>query len=536
MKGKKVLGLGLAALSGLSLASCGGSSELTIFLSQENIKYDENMAVYQNANSYAGVELDGIIAKYATDIDQFYNTEGKYANLVVNDQDTIEATALDESLFVDLTSLINEHAPNLKKYFDENPTQKKWATASDGKIYGVPFYTAGETAKAWFVRKDWIAALGAANKFTGKFASLADLYKNGEVQIERLNAMDFTIEKYKLLLTAFKDFKTVVNPDLAAKDKIYPYFDRDSDFAISELAGLWGATAEYYLGANKEVKFGAIQPEFRAAMLEIQAWYKEGLIDAEILNNTTKEDKRENFFLGNVAGSTHDWLGTTYSFNEDFYVNAMPFENFELICILPPSHTVNGQYVKYESTARKLIGKVTAIGAETSAEDQVKLIKWIDYFFTEKGNNELNYGIEGVHWNNQNGVKTYTDKILNGNATALGNLYSVGAQMQTAGVQNFEYEKAWLSEEAAEAMDMYTPYLNKIYDYNALIFPNIKLSNEDYKKVNTARNMVLNVYEKQINDWLKGDQINDTTWAKFVDNMNKAGVPTIVETIQKYVK
>lgn len=535
MKLKKALGLGLAALSGLSLASCGDStSELTIFLYQESVIYDENMEVFQKANEYAGIELDGVLQKYDSDYDTLYNLKGKEANLVVNDQDTIEATALKDEIFVDLTDLINEHAPNLKAYFENNPTHKKWATASDGAIYGIPFYTDGETAKAWFVRKDWIQILGENNKFTGDYANLANLYKNGEVNVEALNAMDFTIEKYENLLTCMKANSKLLIP--ASADNIYPYFDRDSDFAISELAGLWGATAEYYLDSNNQVKYGAVQPEFRAAMVEIARWYSKGLIDSEILNNEIAEDKRETFFAADTGGSTHDWLGTTYSFNDDVYAGNLT-ENFELVCIAPPSRTLaDGSYVKHEATARKLIGKVTAINSETDEEDQIKLIKWIDYFFTEEGHNELNYGIKDTHWEEKDGKKVYTDKILNDQNTALANLYNNGAQMQTPGVQTFEYEKAWLSDEAYNAMEMYKPYLNTVYDYNRLIFPNIKLTKDDYAIVNSARNQVINVYNEQINDWLKGtDKINDTTWNEFVEKMNDSGVKTIVDTIQKYV-
>ena len=70
-----------------------------------------------------------------------------------------------------------------------------------------------------------------------------------------------------------------------------------------------------------------------------------------------------------------------------------------------------------------------------------------------------------------------------------------------------------------------------------MIYPNIKLSNEDYQKVNTSRSAVNTVYFDQINKWMKGtQQINDTTWAAYVAAMEKAGTTVITSTIQKYVK
>lgn len=517
---KKLLMTTLLAASAITLASCGGSgSELTIFLYQDGHIYNSEMPVYQRANEYADIKLEGVLQKYDTNYDSIYNLRGKDANLVVNDQDTIEATALKDGIFLDLTDLINEHAPNLKKFFDENPEKKTWATASDGKIYGIPFYTDGQTAKAFFVRQDWVTKLAQNNK----------LPKG--VDKDKLN--DLTVDQFHDLLLAFKNNKSL----LTTADNIYPYFDRDSDFAISELASLWGATGEYYLD-NGTVKYGAIQPEFRAAMEKIAQWYKEGLIEPDILNKST-EDKRVTLFAQNSGGATHDWLGTTYSFNDDVY-KANLVEGFEVVCIAPPTRSDG---TKHEPTIRKQIGTVTAINASTSEENQIKLMKWIDFWFTEEGYESLNFGIKDVHFTKTGSEYKFTDKIINDKNTALANLYNIGAQLQSPGCQTFTYEEAWLSEPAKAAMSLYqdsknadnSPYLN--VDYNKLIYPNIKLSNEDYQKVNTSRSGVNNVYFDQINKWMKGtQQINDSTWNAYVSAMEKAGTTTITSTLQKYVK
>ena len=162
---KKILSAGLVATSALALASCGGgTSNLSIFMYQEGFVYSEDMVVFQKANEYAGVELEGFLDTYSTNYGSIYNLNASKINLVVNDQDTIEATALQDGIFADLTDLIAEHAPNLTAYWEKNPEHKQWATASDGKIYGVPFYTDGKTAKAFFVRQDWVDKLAAAGK------------------------------------------------------------------------------------------------------------------------------------------------------------------------------------------------------------------------------------------------------------------------------------------------------------------------------------------------------------------------------------
>ena len=59
---KKILTTALLAASVMTLTSCGGSgSELTIFLHQDGQIYNSDMAVYQRANEYADITLEGVL-------------------------------------------------------------------------------------------------------------------------------------------------------------------------------------------------------------------------------------------------------------------------------------------------------------------------------------------------------------------------------------------------------------------------------------------------------------------------------------------
>lgn len=514
---KKVLMTVAAASSVLALAGCGGSSggEFEIFLYQENTVYNADMPVFQRANEYAGITLEGVLQKYDTNYDNKYVLSGKYADIVVNDQDTIESTALDEGIFADLTDLITEeNAPNLYKYFQENPEQKAWATASDGKIYGIPFYTEGQTAKGYFIRMDWVRKLDEAGK----------LPKGLEATTESLNNMK--VAQLEELLLAFLDNASLISED---PQNVIPYFDRDVDFAISELASLWGATADYYIDDAGKVHYGVIEDSFKDAMNNMIRWFREGLIDDRIFANNNNEDYRVTLFAQDVGGMTHDWIGTTYSFNSDVYASNL-VEDFELVCILPP---IREDGTRVEPTTRKLIGNVTAISNDLSDEDKLTLLKWIDFFFSEEGQDLQNFGVEGEDYNIVDGEYVYTDNILNDNNTALQNLYNRGCQLQNAGVQNFAYEEAWLDPAAAQAMKDYEPYLNQ--HYNDLIYPNAKLTRDDYKAVNTAKSAIAAIYETQVAQWLQGkNEISDAAWNQFKASI-QSNVDIVLNVLQARV-
>lgn len=508
----------VAASAALTLASCNkNGGDFTIFLYQENTVYDEDMPVFKRANEYAEINLEGVLQKYDSNYDNIYTTEGKNASIVVNDQDTIESTALNEGIFKDLTDLINEtNTPNLYNYFETHAQQKEWATASDGRIYGIPFYTEGETAKGYFVRMDWIKHLDSIGK----------LPKGLEPTVESLNQM--TVVQYEELLRAIKDnHASLASAGLADKNTIHPYFDRDSDFAISELASLWGGTADYYVDDQGKVHYGVVEDSFREAMNHIIDWYAAGLIDPEINNNTQNEDFRASYYLQGSGGFTHDWIGTTYAFNSDYYKSNL-VEGFELACILPP---IREDGTRVEPTTRKLIGNVTAISNKLSDEDVLKCLKWIDFFFSEEGQDLANFGVKDTDYTVEaDGSYKYTDTILNDNGTALANLYAKGCQLQNAGVQNFEYEAAWLDPNAAKAMEDYKPYLNT--HYNDLIYPNAKLSKEDYKTVNTAKSAIQTVYDQQIAQWLNaGQPISDASWNAFKSDI-QSYVDSVITVLQ----
>jgi len=497
------------------LASCSkssGDSEYTIFLYHEDIVYDEDMPVFELANEYANITLEGFLQRYDSDYRNRFTTGGYKADLVSYDQDTIESYGLNGT-YVDLSVLIDEYAPNISKFFEENPDKEAWATASDGKIYGIPFYTDGLTAKGYFVRQDWVDILLEKNILDETYEDLNNL----------------TVAEYEGLLRAFKE-----NENLLSDQLVIPYFDRDEDYFVSELASLWNATAEFYVDDQNQVKFGAIEDEFKVAIENIARWYSDGLIDSNVLDGSNDDD-RQTYFARNTGGATRDWIGTTYAFNDDVYSDIL-VEGFELTAIAPP---IREDGTRVEPTIRKKIGQVTAINASLDEEDQIKLIKWIDYFFSEEGIDALNFGIEGETFTKENGEYTYTDEIINDRNTALANLYKYGSQLQSPGIQDFKYEEAWLSDEAADAMAMYEDNNYLDLNYDRLIYPNIKLSESEYRTINSARTQITYEMEQQLFQWIINKQaangISNSDWEKFVALLNQSGVQNIITIYQSHI-
>ena len=112
-----------------------------------------------------------------------------------------------------LDGLIEEYAPNIKRFFEENPDLREVTQWKDGNIYFLPCYTDGEFSNGWFIRKDWLDKLGL---------------KEPE-----------TVEEYYQVLKAFKTQDPNGN---GIADEI-PYFNRKAGVDYTEsvtcLLQLW---------------------------------------------------------------------------------------------------------------------------------------------------------------------------------------------------------------------------------------------------------------------------------------------------------
>ncbi|MGI6782446.1 MAG: hypothetical protein ACOX56_06530 [Acholeplasmataceae bacterium] len=510
----------------------GGSDELVIpglggtyryFLHNDGHNFNQTARVFKDAQDYAKIQtVQEVLQKSDTNYRTKFNLSLKDGlDFATFDQDTIESNGMNGT-FIDLTELIDKYAPNIKAFFEANPQQKEWATAADGKIYGIPFYTAGETAKAFFVRKDYVDILRANNKMPAGFPT--DLNKMTVVQFEEL-------------LIALKENASLITGGKTTSANFYPYFDRDTRYGIAELVSLWGAHGGFYKDDEGNVKYGPAEPEYKVAMENLARWAEKGLIGDNLFVEDNR-DLRQVAFQQQIGAVTHDWIGSTYDFNSDFIKSSYQQPNLEIVGIHPPTRADGS---KFEPTKRKEIGQVTAIHKNVDNDGRIRIIRWMDYFFTAAGNDGLNFGIENVTFNKIGGKYSFTNRIMNEENTPLENLYSYGAQMNQPGVQNFVYEQTWLSVEAYVLMEDYqdpdTGFIDQ--SYNDLIYPNIKLSKEEY---NSANPIVDNL-ERKLADthtqWIRNKSasagISDADWQLFVNELKQLNYEQLITLYQGHV-
>jgi putative aldouronate transport system substrate-binding protein len=290
--------------------------------------------------------------------------------------------AIQDGVYLDLTDLIDKHAPNYKKWLSKNETIAKMTMTDSGKRWGM-FHLTDDAEPAWtgfVVRKDWLDELGLKPPVT--------------------------LDDWYAVLKAFKEKKGVPAPLLVYNTGVPAYNHIISAF---DIGGVYDKGRAFYQVKGK-VQFGPIQSAYKEYLALMHKWYKEGLLDPDFMGRT--DGAFEILAPTNlVATDRAGMFATIWGRTANAYVvrnDVKDNPNFYLLPIAAPKRKAGQQihfnYPSYEVRA--------AVAITKKCKDPVAAIKWLDQMYTTEGANAINYGAEGDTFTLVDGKPVYTDKII----------------------------------------------------------------------------------------------------------------------------
>ncbi len=345
--------------------------------------YDENYPVEKEAARMTGVSLkDATAGRNVTDQREAFSlliAGGDLPDIVGGGaiRDNVNKFG-PEGAFLPLNELIDSNAPHIKAFMEANPDRFAAITAADGNLYYIPYLPDGEFGRGYFIRQDWLDALGLEQP-----QDVAEL---------------------KTVLEAFRDD----DPNGNGKKDEVPYFVRDWEELI-RLVTLWDGrstgsdTYHDFMVEDGKITHPYIGEGYKTGMSNIAQWYAEGLIDPEAF---TRGSSARDFLLGeNLGGMSHDWFASTAAYN-DRLTETIP--GFEFIPMIPPA-SVSG--VRMEEHRRILV-KPDGWAISYTAEDPEAVMRYFDFWFTEEGRRLGNFGVEGEQYDLVDGKPVYKDSVL----------------------------------------------------------------------------------------------------------------------------
>jgi putative aldouronate transport system substrate-binding protein len=401
-----------------------------------------------------------------------------------------------EGAFAPLNQLIEDHAPHIRAYLKEHPLIAQTLRAPDGNIYHIPYIPDGTVTRGWWVRQDWLDKLNLKQP-----QNVDELYE---------------------VLKAFRDRDPNGN---GKKDEI-PYFNTHEN-EVYRLVLLWGArssgstTKLDFLVENGKISHPFAEERFKLGIKNVAKWYAEGLIDKEIF--TRKSRAREQLFSSNNGGMTHDWFGSTSSYNSPKSIPSR-VPGFKLVVIAPPAD-INGK--RYEEDSRKLV-MPDGWAISMTSKHKVEAIKLFDFYFSPEGRRLSNFGVEGLHYTMQNGKPIFMDTVLKAGKPVNSQLWDAGAQIPIGFVQDYAYEEQWTHPSGRAGRELYIKE-----KYNIPQFTGVNMTPDERAIYDKYWPGLRTYMEEMAQNWVLGTKDVDKTWDEYQLYLNKHGFNKVIAVMQK---
>ncbi|MEL6125941.1 MAG: extracellular solute-binding protein [Pseudomonadota bacterium] len=477
--------------------------ELTIQMNHARYpRYQEDWPVEQAARALTNIHLvDATVGSNTRTDENTGKTEALNLMLATGEiPDIVGSSRLKdfvnqygpEGAFFPLNDLIEEHAPNLKAYFESRPEIRSAISAADGNMYYIPYLPDGKYGRAYFIRYDWLETLGLE--------------------------VPETVEEFENALRAFRDGDPNGN---GLKDEI-PYFARQWPEFI-RLVTLWDGRSsgsdtyhDFYVD-DGQIKHPYAGEGYREGIKNLARWYEEGLVDTEVF--TRGSSAREYLLSENLGGATHDWFASTSGYNR----LSTEIDGFVFKAFAPPA-SVSGKRIEEH---RRIPIKPDGWAIGYTNEHPVETIKYFDFWFSPEGRRLANFGVEGQQYTLEDGEPIFTDELLNGGPVN-NQLYAVGAQLQARGYfQDYEYERQWSNKFALEGIALYDEG-----DYLIDQFLGVAFNADEQKVYDRYWPSIRDFMLERQQGWILGNGDVEADWDGYMGQLDSMGYGDVLEVMQ----
>ncbi len=320
--------------------------------------------------------------------------------------------AIADGVYLDLTKLIDQYAPNYKKWLAKNDDIAKLTVTDSGKRWGMYHVTDG-AEPAWTgyaIRKDWLDELG-------------------------LKA-PVTLDDWHTVLKTFRDKKKAEAPLLVYNTGVPLYNHIISAFDIG---------GDFYQVKGR-VNYGPMQSSYRDYLALMNQWYKEGLLDPDFMGRTDAGFQilaPTNLVATGKAGLFPTIWGRTANAyvlrgdvknNPEFYLQAVQAPK------KTPGQQIHFNYPSYEVRE--------AVAVTKACKDPVAAVRYLDQMYSTEGSNTINYGAEGDTYTLKNGIPVFTEKVTKP-ASGLTAQQALAKSVRWDGPGVVDFKRMWQVYEAS---------------------------------------------------------------------------------------
>jgi putative aldouronate transport system substrate-binding protein len=268
-----------------------------------------------------------------------------------------------------------------------------------------------------------------------------------------------------------------------------------------------------------EVKLGLLQPEYKDYLELVSKWYSEGLIDPDFMNSDR----------GDLSGLFTGKLNTTVKPPEIIAV-AQTVIGVEMVTVPMPRQNADDElHACGAATSCLMDGNAWSINA--AVEDVEPLLQFVDYLYSEDGNQLVNYGIEGVTYEMVDGAPQFTDLITN-NADGLefiqaAYLYASCNRTRLPFLSDYSRCFVMYTDEEWNAVETYSYDCDHEKDYPLGAI----MTTDQNRQYNTVSADIATYISENVLQFIIGQKSLDE-WDSFVSTLYDMGIETAIEVKQ----
>lgn len=388
-----------------------GSETLTLWATFPDAlfaSYPNGMAdcdIYIEAENQTGVHIEYMPLSTSASSEQFnvMIASGEYPDMIgwgLN-YASGDATAVEEEVYLDLTEIIAEYAPNYYNLLANDEELLESALTDEGYITN--FFA--------LVTEDDLASFGPAIR--------TDLLE--ELGMDK----PYTIDEYYEVLTAFKNELDIAEPLV-----LFAPGAAQDDFIVGAygVAGFVNnfpqSVAPFYV-VDGEVKYGVVEEGFKEYLTLMNQWYNEGLVSADFISensNWNGSDYAMKIQNGEVGIFYSDY-GNLGGYNDGSEIEGFHVE------ATYDAHLTEDSVNHFANFSSKSAGN--GVHLTTDCSNVELAAQWCDWWYTDEASLLANYGIEGKSYEVIDGTPTYTEVVTNADGMSIRDALLVYASNNT---------------------------------------------------------------------------------------------------------
>ncbi|MGN1141913.1 MAG: extracellular solute-binding protein [Oliverpabstia sp.] len=311
--------------------------------------------------------------------------EQNYPDLIFAKGDA--ASLIDAGALIDMTDLIEEYGPNIKKMYGDEFDKLKYSE-DDPSIYQLSSYSVG----------------GTLYKSSGTAQVQWAVLKENDYKLpETLDEFETMIKDYLAAHPQTDDGMDRIGITLSAADWHWMITLGNPAGYIAEGApdnGQWLIDEDY----NAMYKFRS--EKVREYFKWLNRMYNEGILDPEFATQT-----HEDYIAKIASGRVVALLDTDWDYSDGEKVLKADGKMDQTYAPLPLTMDAD---TKCASLMYQGLTTGQGVGITTACEDPVAAIKFLDYICSDEGQVLVKWGVEGVNYQlDENGKRYRTEEEIN---------------------------------------------------------------------------------------------------------------------------